>query len=60
MANVVILLRVSTIQQDYEQQKNDLVKWAKDLGYSDYIFVEDKESGVKLKEEERLGLNKLK
>ena len=53
MANVVILLRVSTIQQDYEQQKNDLVKWAKDLGYSDYIFVEDKESGVKLKEEER-------
>lgn len=60
MANVVILLRVSTIQQDYEQQKNDLVKWAKDLGYSDYIFVEDKESGVKLKEEERLGLNKMK
>lgn len=60
MANVVILLRVSTSKQDYEQQKEDLVAWSKQLGYEDYIFVEDKESGVKLKEEERLGLNKLK
>lgn len=56
----VLLLRVSTVQQDYEQQKNDLVNWSRQLGYEDYIFVEDKESGVKLKEEERLGLNKLK
>ena len=60
MANVIILLRVSTVQQDYEQQKNDLVAWSKHLGYEDYILIEDKESAVKLKEEERLGLNKLK
>ena len=60
MANVIILLRVSTIQQDYEQQKNDLVNWSRQLGYEDFIFIEDKESAVKLKEEERLGLNKLK
>lgn len=60
MAKVVILLRVSTIKQDYDQQKEDLVNWSRQLGYDDYVFVEDKESGVKLAEEERLGLNKLK
>ena len=60
MAKVVILLRVSTIQQDFEQQKEDLVRWSEQLGYEDYVFIEDKESGVKLAEEERLGLTKLK
>ena len=53
MAKVVILLRVSTIQQDFEQQKEDLVRWSEQLGYEDYVFIEDKESGVKLAEEER-------
>lgn len=56
----ILLLRVSTNQQDYDQQKEDLIRWSKELGYEDYLFIEDKESAVKLQEEERLGLTKLK
>lgn len=59
MEKAVILLRVSTKYQDYEQQKKELIEYCKSKGYNDYIFIEDKESG-KLKEVERLGLNKLK
>ena len=59
MSKAIILLRVSTKYQDYEQQKKELIEYCKSKGYNDYIFIEDKESG-KLKEEERLGLNKLK
>ena len=59
MAKAIILLRVSTKYQDYEQQKKELIEYCNSKGYDNYIFIEDKESG-KLKEEERLGLNKLK
>lgn len=55
----IILLRVSTKYQDYDQQKKELIDYCKSKGYNEYVFIEDKESG-KLKEEERLGLNKLK
>ena len=60
MKKCIILLRVSTLQQDYEQQKADLIEYSKELGYDDYTFIADKESGIKLSEEERLGLIKLK
>lgn len=60
MKKCIILLRVSTLQQDYEQQKADLIEYSKELGYDDYTFIADKESGIKLSEEERLGLSKLK
>lgn len=60
MKKSIILLRVSTIQQDLDQQKADLVEYSKQLGYDDYTFIADKESGIKLSEEERLGLSKLK
>ena len=56
------LIRVSTAVQDLQQQA-DVVKaeMIKD-GYSEenIIFIKDKESAVKLSEEERQGLNKMK
>ena len=62
MSKVILLSRVSTGLQDLEQQTQELIKYAKDLGYSknDLIIIEDKESAVKLSEEERQGLNKMK
>lgn len=62
MKKAVILSRVSTALQDYEQQTNEVVKECIKDGYSesDIISIEDMESGVKLDEEHRLGLNKLK
>lgn len=62
MSKVVLLSRVSTIHQSLEQQTEQLVKYAKSLGFkdNDTIVIEDKESAVKLSEEERNGLNKLK
>ena len=56
----IILVRVSTHLQDFEQQKKELIDYAHSKGYNQLYFIEDKESAVKLKEEERLGLNKLK
>ena len=56
----IILVRVSTHLQDFEQQKRELIEYAHSKGYDELIFIEDKESAIKLKEEERLGLNKLK
>lgn len=56
----IILSRVSTYYQDLTQQTDAVIKKAKSEGYDDFILIEDKESGVKLNEEERLGLNKLK
>lgn len=56
------LIRVSTAVQDLQQQtdvvKNEMIK----DGYSEdnIIFIQDKESAVKLSEEERQGLNKMK
>jgi len=62
MKKVVLLSRVSTGLQDLVQQSEQLIKYAKSIGYSeeDFILIEDKESAVKLSEEERNGLNKLK
>ena len=62
MGKVVLLSRVSTVHQSLEQQTEQLVKHASLLGFkdNDVIVIEDKESAVKLSEEERNGLNKLK
>lgn len=62
MQKVILLSRVSTGLQDLEQQTEMLTKYAKAIGYAerDFIIIEDKESAVKLSEEERNGLNKLK
>lgn len=56
----IILLRVSTSGQDYEQQKSDLINYSIKLGYTKFFIISDKESAVKLSEEDRNGLNELK
>lgn len=56
------LIRVSTISQDLKQQTNEVKLAMLKDGYSedDIILIEDKESAVKLSEEERQGLNTMK
>ena len=62
MNKIILLSRVSTGHQDLEQQTEQLKSYAKSIGYNDndIIIIEDKESAVKLSEEERQGLNKMK
>lgn len=58
----IILSRVSSLQQTLEQQTEAVLKEVKKDGYKDenIIIIEDKESAIKLSEEERNGLNKMK
>lgn len=56
----VLLVRVSTASQDYEAQKNELIDYAHKQGYDELKVIEDKESAIKLSEEERHGLNEMK
>lgn len=60
MKRCILFLRVSTEQQDYEHQRIELIKYAKSKGYSDYIVIAHKESGIKLAESERQGIEELK
>jgi DNA invertase Pin-like site-specific DNA recombinase len=43
----IILTRVSTNQQDYTAQIDDLSKWANNLGYTNIKVISTKESGFK-------------
>lgn len=56
------LIRVSTGRQDLDQQREEVMKRVISDGYppENIISIEDVESAVKLSEEERQGLNKLK
>ena len=58
----IILSRVSSLQQTLEQQTAAVHKEVKRDGYTDenIKIIEDKESAIKLSEEERNGLNKMK
>ena len=58
----ILLIRVSTQHQDLTQQTEKVKAEAIKDGYKekDIIILEDKESAVKLSEEERNGLNNLK
>lgn len=58
----ILLSRVSTHSQDLTQQTNELFAAAHRNGFNDddIIVIEDKESAIKLSEEERNGLNELK
>jgi DNA invertase Pin-like site-specific DNA recombinase len=63
MANkIIILSRISTAPQSIESQTNDLIREAERLGYDKkyHIIIESVESAIKLSEEERIGLQKLK
>lgn len=58
----IILSRVSSLHQNLEQQTEAVLKEVRNDGYKDsnIIIIEDKESAIKLSEEERNGLNKMK
>lgn len=58
----ILLVRVSTERQLFDEQENELFKMALEDGYKeeDIIAIAEKESGIKLKEEERKGLNRMK
>lgn len=64
MANKCILLvRVSSKQQDYTAQKQDLIDYAIKEGYKeekDRIIIENKESAIKNDEEHRQGIAEMK
>lgn len=62
MNKAILLVRVSTQQQDLDQQREAVKERALRDGYSEdsLIIIEDKESAVLLSEEERNGLNRLK
>ena len=59
---MIVLSRVSTLQQDLRQQTEEILREVYKDGYKkeEVIVIEDKESAIKLPEEERRGLNKLK
>lgn len=58
----ILLVRVSTVQQHLDEQTNSLITYAISKGYSkdNLLIIEDKESALKLSEEERNGLNTMK
>ena len=57
--NAILLLRVSSLKQDYDPQKDDLIEYAKQKGYKTFHIIETKESGLaSLKNRE--GLDELK
>ena len=62
MKKIIILSRVSTAQQSLESQTKELIANALRLGYSEQnqIIIEDIESAIKLSEEERHGLKRMK
>jgi DNA invertase Pin-like site-specific DNA recombinase len=62
MGKAVLLVRVSTDRQSFDEQERQLFDMAIADGYSEdnIILIAEKESGRKLKEEERKGLNRLK
>lgn len=62
MSKCILLVRVSTVMQDLVQQTEKVREAAIRDGYTDndIIIIEDKESAVKLSEEERNGLNNMK
>ena len=62
LKKVIVLSRVSTAGQDLTQQTDEVLREVYKDGYTDknIIIIEDTESAIKLTEEERHGLNKMK
>lgn len=58
----ILLVRVSTKAQDFDEQEREIYNMAIKDGYKpeDIIPICEKESGIKLSEEERAGLNRMK
>ena len=62
MKKCILLVRVSTSRQTLDAQREELIVYASQFGYKreDMELIEDKESAIRLSEEERNGLNRLK
>ena len=58
----ILLVRVSTEAQDFTEQEREIYQMAINDGYKpeDIIAICEKESGIKLAEEDRAGLNRMK
>ena len=58
----ILLVRVSTEAQSYDEQEKELYDLAHFYGYKDKDIssIATKESAIKLDEEERFGLNRMK
>lgn len=58
----ILLVRVSTQAQDFTEQEKEIYQMAINDGYKpeDIIPICEKESGIKLDEEDRAGLNQMK
>ena len=58
---LVLFVRVSSDEQDYLSQIQELEEYVKGYGYTDddWIVIAEKESGTKLSDKDREGLNKL-
>ena len=58
----ILLVRVSTKAQDFDEQEREIYNMAIKDGYLPECIIPvcEKESGIKLAEEERAGLNKIK
>lgn len=62
MGKAILLVRVSTERQEFDEQEKELYNMAIEDGYTDseIIPVCEKESAIKLSENERKGLNRMK
>lgn len=62
MAKAILLVRVSTDKQSFDEQEKQVYDMAIADGYTDddIIIIAEKESGIKLSEEKRKGLNRMK
>lgn len=62
MKKAILLVRVSTKKQNFDEQEKQLYNLAIADGFNDdnIIIIAEKESGIKLSEDERKGLNRLK
>lgn len=58
----ILLVRVSTQRQDFDEQERELFDLAISDGFSesDIVIISEKESGIKLAEDQRRGLNRMK
>ena len=58
----ILLVRVSTDRQSYDEQEKELEQMALADGYTlaNIVAIAEKESGIKLTENERKGLNRMK
>ena len=58
----ILFIRVSTEHQEFEEQTKELTKKAIQDGYSvnNILTIAEKESAIKLSEEERSGIKKMK